>query len=105
MSGSTDSSADLHRRLACFICAASRVRRGVRLEIAMANPLLAPVLAWLGRLKYPQLFAIAATLFAVDLVVPDIVPFIDEIMFALITLLFGSWKKRREERVPAPRSR
>ena len=70
----------------------------------MANPLLAPVVAWLSRLRYPQLFAIAATLFAVDLVVPDIVPFIDEILFALVTLLFGSWKKRRSERVVAPRA-
>ena len=62
----------------------------------MANPLLAPVLAWLGRLRHPQLFAIAAALFAVDVVVPDLVPFIDEIMLALVTLLFGSWKNRRK---------
>lgn len=62
----------------------------------MANPLLAPVIAWLGRLRHPTLFAIAATLFAVDLAIPDFVPFIDELMFALVTLLFGSWKNRRK---------
>lgn len=66
------------------------------LENAVANPLLAPVIAWLGRLRHPTLFAIAATLFAVDLAIPDFVPFIDELMFALVTLLFGSWKNRRK---------
>ena len=62
----------------------------------MANPLLAPVFAWLGRLRHPTLFAIAAALLAVDLAIPDFVPFIDELMFGLVTLLFGSWKNRRK---------
>lgn len=66
----------------------------------MANPLLAPVIAWLGRLRHPQLFALAAALFAVDLAIPDFVPFIDELMLALVTLLFGSWKNRRKTRAP-----
>ncbi|MBB5206618.1 DUF6116 family protein [Chiayiivirga flava] len=70
----------------------------------MTNPLLAPVLAWLGRLRHPQLFAIAAALFAVDVVVPDLVPFIDELMLALVTLLFGSWKNRRKPASTEPRT-
>jgi len=62
----------------------------------MANPLLAPVIGFLSRLKHPQLFKLAALLFAIDLVVPDIIPFADEILLALGTLVLGNWKRRRE---------
>jgi hypothetical protein len=69
----------------------------------MANPLLAPVLGYLARLKYPQLFKLAALLFALDLVVPDFVPFADELLLGLATLLLGNWKQRRGERDVTPR--
>lgn len=52
--------------------------------------------AFAGRLRFPQLFAVTLILFLVDLFVPDLVPFLDEILLALATLLLGSWKKRRE---------
>ena len=45
-------------------------------------------------LRYPALFKIVAALFVLDLVVPDIVPFYDEILLALGTLLLGSLKNR-----------
>ncbi|HET7656532.1 MAG TPA: DUF6116 family protein [Luteimonas sp.] len=66
----------------------------------MANPLLAPLLRWLSRLSYPRLFLLSAALFLVDLVVPDVVPFADEILLGLGTLLLAGWKDRRK---PAPR--
>jgi len=62
----------------------------------MANPLLAPALRFLGRLSYPRLFLLTAALFAVDLVVPDFVPFADELLLGLGTLLFANWKRRKE---------
>ncbi len=49
-----------------------------------------------GRLRFPQLFAITLILFVVDLIVPDMIPFADELLLGLATLLFGSWKKQRE---------
>ncbi len=49
-----------------------------------------------GRLRFPQLFAITLILFVVDLIVPDMIPFADEVLLGLATLLLGSWKKRRE---------
>lgn len=61
----------------------------------MANPLLNPVLAWLGRLRNPHLFAVAAALFLVDLAVPDLLPFVDELLLGMLTLWLGS---RRHER-------
>lgn len=62
----------------------------------MPNPLLAPVMRFLGRLSYPRLFALTAALFAVDVVVPDVVPFADELLLGLGTLLLANWKRRKQ---------
>ena len=67
----------------------------------MANPLLAPLFGFLGRLSYPRLFALTAGLFVLDLVIPDFIPFIDELLLGLGTLLLANWKKRKEPGVPA----
>ena len=53
-----------------------------------------------GRLKFPQLFAFTATLFLLDLVIPDLIPFVDEILLGLATLLLGSMKSRPPEGEP-----
>jgi hypothetical protein len=45
-------------------------------------------------LRFPALFLLFALATAVDLVVPDVVPFLDEIGLALLTLLFGLWRER-----------
>ena len=45
----------------------------------MPNPLLAPLLRWFGRLSYPKLFLLTAALFVGDTLVPDSIPFVDEI--------------------------
>ncbi len=47
-----------------------------------------------ARLRFPQLFAIAATLFFLDLLIPDLIPFIDEILLGLLTLLLGSMQAK-----------
>ena len=62
----------------------------------MANLLLAPLLRWFRRLRYPRLFLLAAGLFVADLVIPDFVPFADELLLGLGTLLLANWKKRGE---------
>jgi hypothetical protein len=41
-------------------------------------------------LRFPTLFKIVAALFVLDLVVPDVIPFCDEILLALGTLLLVS---------------
>jgi hypothetical protein len=45
-------------------------------------------------LRFPALFALFAVATLVDLVVPDLIPFVDEIGLALLTLLFGLWRDR-----------
>jgi hypothetical protein len=72
----------------------------------MPNPLTLSLLGWARKLRYPTLFKITALLFAVDLVVPDVVPFADEILLGLGTLLLANWKSRKPVAVdpPPPRS-
>ena len=51
----------------------------------------------LGRmnLKFPGLFALFFGLMLADFLIPDFIPFVDEIGFTLLAALFGLWKKRR----------
>jgi hypothetical protein len=65
-------------------------------ERERAAPLL---LRYFSRLRFPWLFAVAALVFGVDLLVPDLLPFADELLFGLMTLILGAWRKRKEERV------
>lgn len=73
----------------------------------MAGP-RAALVGWLvarfAKLRFPVLFVISAVLFGVDLIVPDVIPFADELLLGLATALFASWRRRREvpERGPAP---
>jgi hypothetical protein len=46
-------------------------------------------------IRHPWLFAILAGLLAVDLVVPDPVPLLDEVVLALLTFMAASWRTRR----------
>lgn len=58
---------------------------------------------FLSRLQHPTLFKLFAVLFLFDLVVPDFIPLLDEILLALATALFASWQRRRApEPEPAP---
>lgn len=57
------------------------------------------LVSWLvarfARLRFPVLFAVTASLFIVDLVVPDVIPLADEILLGLGAALFGSLRARR----------
>ena len=50
-------------------------------------------------LRFPGLFVLLLVVTLLDLVVPDFIPFADEIVLALLTTLFALWKDRR---APAP---
>jgi len=65
---------------------------------ASRNPIARLLLRWLGGLRFPQLFLIFAGLFVIDFVVPDFIPFVDEILLGTGTLLLASLRKRREDR-------
>ena len=59
----------------------------------MTAPLTGPFLAFAARLRFPTLFWVTAAIFFVDLVIPDLIPFADEILLGLATLLLSQWQK------------
>ena len=62
----------------------------------MPNVFSLGLLGWAAKLRFPTLFAITAVLFTVSMLLPDPIPFLDEILFGLGTLLLASWKKRKQ---------
>jgi hypothetical protein len=60
----------------------------------MPNPLTRPLLRWAEGLRYPRLAMLIAAIFVVDLIVPDFIPFIDEILLGLGTLLLTNLRSR-----------
>lgn len=64
----------------------------------MANPLLGPILGWFGKLSYPRLFVATAALFVADMLLPDFIPFVDELLLGLGTLLLANWKRVKPRR-------
>lgn len=68
-----------------------------------SSPLSSLVEKLIPGIRYPWLLVILAGLFAVDLVVPDPIPLIDEIMLAVLTVLAASWRTRRDEVRPQPK--
>lgn len=69
----------------------------------MPSPFSAPLVAWLSRLSYPRLFVVAAALFGLTLIVPDPLPFVDEVLFGLATVMLA--KRKRTPADTAPRAR
>ncbi len=71
----------------------------------MSRLLIAPLVAFLARLRFPVLFVVTGILFVLDFFIPDLLPFADEILLGLGAALFGSWKKRRNPDADDPSSR
>ena len=55
-------------------------------------------LSWFTRftqgLRFPQLFLLTAVVFLADLAVPDIIPFVDEVLLGLVTTMFGLLRRK-----------
>ena len=54
---------------------------------------------FLSSLRFPQLFLLLAALFAVDMVTPDPILFIDEAILGVLAVMLGMWRGR-DEREP-----
>ena len=52
------------------------------------------LMRYASNLRFPRLLAVTVLLFVIDLLFPDMVPFVDEILLGLISLLFASLRKR-----------
>lgn len=50
-----------------------------------------------NQLKFRNLFFLVISLFLIDLLVPDFIPFIDEIILGLMAIILANWKKERHQ--------
>ncbi|KAB7763469.1 DUF6116 family protein [Xanthomonas maliensis] len=62
----------------------------------MRHPIASRALHWASRLRYPTLFKLAAALLLVDVLLPDPIPLVDELLFGTVTLLLANWKQRKQ---------
>ena len=66
----------------------------------MKTPVSTIVTHSAGGLRYPKLLALTATIFVAALVIPDFIPFVDEILLGLGTLLLRRLRTRRPTTPP-----
>lgn len=71
----------------------------------MPNPLLSPIFGWARKLRFPTLFKITAALFVLSVLIPDPLPFVDEILLGLGTLMLAQWKQRGQVIDTPPKAR
>jgi len=53
---------------------------------------------WLANLRFPVLVLLTGILFVINVVIPDALPLVDELLLALMTLLLARLKRKK----PAP---
>jgi len=66
------------------------------------------IVARLARLRFPTLFLLTGAVFLVNVVIPDAIPFVDELLLGLATALLGNLRARKgpdAEAPPAARAR
>jgi hypothetical protein len=51
---------------------------------------------YLESLRFPWLLLLASLLFVVNLFIPDALPFIDEILLAIVAIILGKLKRKPE---------
>ena len=51
---------------------------------------------YLESLRFPWLLLLATLLFVVNLFIPDALPFIDEILLAIVAIILGKLKRKPE---------
>lgn len=52
------------------------------------------ILRWASRLRFPYLFLLTLVLFVLNLFIPDVLPFADEVIMGLVAALLGSLRKK-----------
>jgi hypothetical protein len=56
------------------------------------------LMRYASQVRFPKLLVLSGLIFVLDLIIPDPIPFIDEILIGLITLLLASLRKKIETR-------
>jgi hypothetical protein len=53
------------------------------------------LLQYAAELRYPKLLALTLAVFVADLIFPDAIPFVDEILLGLVSLVLATWRQRK----------
>lgn len=69
----------------------------------MPNPLSVPLVAWLSRLSYPRLFLVTGVLFFTNLLIPDPILLIDEVLLGVATIVLAKRKRAPKQDRDTPR--
>ena len=62
------------------------------------------LLGYARKLRFPKLLAITVVLFIADMFIPDLIPFVDELLLGLVALILASIKQRRRDTLEAARA-
>ena len=60
------------------------------------NTLIERFLEFADGLKYRSQFLIILGILVLDLLIPDVIPFFDEIILGLVAVFLANWKKERQ---------
>jgi len=60
----------------------------------LRNSLPALLIRWGTKLRFPYLFLLTACVFVANLLIPDVIPFVDEILIGLVTVGLAKLKKQ-----------
>ncbi len=71
--------------------------------MVLTSPVTVLINKLIPGIRFPWLFAILAGLLAVDLVTPDPIPLLDEVVLGVLTFLAASWRIRRDDATPPPK--
>ena len=56
------------------------------------------LMSFMSTLRFPWLLLITLTLFLVNVFVPDVIPFVDEILLGLIALVLARIKRKKPDK-------
>ena len=70
------------------------------MAIVRSRAVQGPLMAWASKRRFPTLLLLVGGVFVADLVVPDFIPAVDEIILGLMTLVLAKWRHRRS--IPEP---
>jgi hypothetical protein len=70
----------------------------------LRGALITEAIAWAGERRFPTLLALTAAVFLLDVLTPDALPFLDEVVLGLFTAVLAVWKRRGEDPQPPPES-
>jgi hypothetical protein len=57
-----------------------------------------PLIRYASRLRFPKLLALTVALFLADLIIPDLIPFVDEILLGLVATMLATLRDKKRVR-------